>query len=181
MAAVSSVGLADRPREPSPPGIHGYEPGNESDFERLYKVSYGKILASLTVVLEDRAAAEDCAQDAFERAFKKWSTWEPIAPPEAWVHRIAINLAVSYQRKRNIREVGEIIRRLGVPVDRDQGNHRDLASALAQLPARQAAAIVLRHYHGYTNRAIAHSLGIPEGTVASRVRGARARLRALLA
>lgn len=159
----------------------GYVPGNEADFERLYQTSYGKILASLTIVLGDRSAAEDCAQDAFERAFKKWPTWQAIAPPEAWVHRIAINAAISYQRSRRIREVGEVIRRIGLPVAREHDDHRDLRSALARLPAKQAAAIVLRHYHGYTNRTIAHALGVPEGTVASRIRCARARLRAMLA
>src|SRR5260221_2481390 len=72
-----------------------YQAGNEADFERLYQASYGKILGTLTAMLGDRAAAEDCAQDAFERAYKKWATWQPIAPAEAWVHRIAINAAGS--------------------------------------------------------------------------------------
>jgi DNA-directed RNA polymerase specialized sigma24 family protein len=63
-----------------------YEAGNEADFERLYQASHGKILGTLTAMLGDRAAAEDCAQDAFERAYKKWPTWQPIAPAEAWVH-----------------------------------------------------------------------------------------------
>src|ERR1700694_5651952 len=90
-----------------------YEAGNEADFERLYQTSYGKILGTLTAMLGDRAAAEDCAQDAFERAYKKWPTWQPIAPAEAWVHRIAINAAVSYQRKMRLREVGGVIRRQG--------------------------------------------------------------------
>jgi RNA polymerase sigma-70 factor (ECF subfamily) len=158
-----------------------YQPGNRADFERLYTQSYDKILGNLTVVLGDRSAAEDCAQDAFERAFKKWPTWAPIAPPEAWVHRIARNGAVSYQRSRRIREVDEVIRRIGLPVVTNHQDDGDLASALAQIPARQAQAVVLRHYHGYTNRTIARALGIPEGTVASRVRGARARLRIMLA
>jgi len=57
-----------------------YEAGNEADFERLYQASYGKILGTLTAMLGDRAAAEDCAQDAFARAYKKWPTWQPIAP-----------------------------------------------------------------------------------------------------
>ena len=92
-----------------------YQPGNEADFERLYQASYGKILGTLTAMLGDRSAAEDCAQDAFERAYKKWDTWQPIAPAEAWVHRIAINAAVSYQRKMRLREVGEVIRRIGRP------------------------------------------------------------------
>jgi RNA polymerase sigma-70 factor, ECF subfamily len=161
-----------------------YTPGNEADFERLYQTSYGKILGTLTAMLGDRAAAEDCAQDAFERAYKKWSTWQPIAPAEAWVHRIAINAAVSYQRKMRLREVGEVIRRIGRPGlgpdPQDHIEHRDLAEALAKLPPKQAAAIVLRHYHGYTNRAIAQSLGIPERTVASRLAVAKDRLRVML-
>src|SRR5713226_3612024 len=161
-----------------------YTPGNEADFERLYQSSYGKILGTLTAMLGDRAAAEDSAQDAFERAYRKWGTWKPIAPAEAWVHRIAINAAVSYQRKRRLREVGEVIRRIGrpdlAPDPQNLVERRDLAEALAKLPPKQAAAIVLRHYHGYTNRAIAQSLGVPERTVASRLAVAKDRLRVML-
>jgi RNA polymerase sigma-70 factor (ECF subfamily) len=161
-----------------------YAPGNEADFERLYQTSYGKILGTLTAMLGDRAAAEDCAQDAFERAYRKWDTWQPIAPAEAWVHRIAINAAVSHQRKMRLREVGEVIKRIGrpklAPDPQDYVERRDLAEALAKLPPKQAAAIVLRHYHGYTNRAIAQALGIPERTVASRLAVAKDRLRVML-
>jgi len=161
-----------------------YTAGNDADFERLYRTSYGKILATLTVMLRDREAAEDCAQDAFERAYKRWPSWQPIAPAEAWVHRIAVNGAVSHIRKTRIREVGEVIRRLGLPgfaPDPQQLAERsDLRGALAKLPPKQAAAIVLRHYHGYTNRAIAVVLSIPERTVASRLASAMGRMRAAL-
>jgi RNA polymerase sigma-70 factor (ECF subfamily) len=47
---------------------------------------------------------------------------------------------------------------------------------LRALPPKLAAALVLRHYHGYSNRDIAHVLGIPERTVASRLIRARSRL-----
>ena len=161
-----------------------YTAGSEADFERLYQNSYGRILGTLTAMLGDRAAAEDCAQDAFERAFKKWPAWKPIAPAEAWVHRIAINAAVSYRRKMKLREVGEVIKRMGRPEGppdpQDQIERRDLKEALSKLPPKQAAAIVLRHYHGYTNRAIAQALGIPERTVASRLAIAKQRLRGML-
>src|SRR5947208_5140540 len=139
-----------------------YSPGNEADFERLYQASYGKILGTLTAMLGDRAAAEDCAQDAFERASRKWSTWKPIAPAEAWVHRIAINAAVSYQRKMRLREVGEVIRRLARPAlapdPQEVVEHRDPAIALSKLPPKHAAAIVLLPYHGHTTRATPHAL-----------------------
>src|SRR3984893_11113788 len=179
MAATSE--LLDPPHESEPAD---YKAGDQADFERLYATSYGKILGTLTAVLGERAAAEDCAQDAFERAFRKWETWQPIAPAAAWVHRIAINAAVWYQRKMRLREVGEVIRRIGrpgmAPDPQQLVEHRDLATALAKLPPKQAAAIVLRHYHGYTNRAIAQALGIPERTVASRLAVAKERLRVML-
>ena len=163
---------------------NSYEPGNEADFNRLYESSYGKILGTLTAMLGDRAAAEDCVQDAFERAYKKWPTWQPIAPAEAWVHRIAVNAAVSYKRKMKLREVGEVIRRIGrpglAPDPQVLAESSDLAAALAKLPPKQAAVIVLRHYHGYTNRAIAQALGIPERTVASRLAVAKGRMRQML-
>ena len=176
----SGVEAVDSTREP----VTQYQPGSEADFERLYQTSYGRILGTVTALLGDRAAAEDCCQDAFERAYKKWDTWQPIAPAEAWVHRIAINAAVSYRRKMKLREVGEVIRRMGRPEGppdpQEEIERRDLAIALGKLPPKQAAAIVLRHYHGYTNRAIAQALGIPERTVASRLAIAKQRLRGML-
>jgi RNA polymerase sigma-70 factor (ECF subfamily) len=57
----------------------------------------------------------------------------------------------------------------------------DLLRALRKLPARQAAALVLRHYHGYTNVEIAAALGVPEQTVASRLAAARKQLQGTLA
>lgn len=179
-ARETGAEATDTPRE----AITQYTPGSEEDFERLYQTSYGRILGTLTALLGDRAAAEDCCQDAFERAYKKWDTWQPIAPAEAWVHRIAINAAVSYRRKMKLREVGEVIRRMGRPEGppdpQEEIERRDLAIALGKLPPKQAAAIVLRHYHGYTNRAIAQALGIPERTVASRLAIAKQRLRGML-
>src|SRR5258706_15033305 len=68
-------------------------------------------------MLRDREAAEDCPQDAFERAFKAWKTWRPDAPAEAWLHRIAINVAINGQRRERLQEVGEVLRRIGRPVE----------------------------------------------------------------
>jgi RNA polymerase sigma-70 factor, ECF subfamily len=177
---ISETASAGATRE----AANTYRAGNEVDFERLYQASYGKILATLTGMLGDKSAAEDCAQDAFERAYKKWPMWQPIAPAEAWVHRIAINAAVTHIRKMRIREVGEVIRRLGRPAlaadPQELAVHRDLRDALAKLPPKQAATIVLRHYHGYTNRTMAVLMGVPERTVASRLAGAKRRLRVSL-
>src|SRR5262249_24965940 len=131
-------------------------------------------------LLRDRTAAEDCVQEAYLRAFQAWPRWKPDAPVEAWLHRIAINVAVSHRRREKLRSVGEVVRRLGVPLDVDP-TESATPELLRALPAKQAAALVLRHVHGYTNREIAHALGVPERTVASRLAAARARLQERLA
>jgi len=135
----------------------------------------------LTAILGDRAAAEDCVQEAFVRAYRSWKNWRGDAPAEAWLHRIAINTAISHQRYARMREVGQVIRRLGRPGPAPDpavlAERSDLVAALRKLPAKQAAAIVLRHHHGYTNREIGAALGVPERTVASRLATAKMRLR----
>ena len=160
--------------------VAGYEPGSVADFERLYRNSYRRILGTLITMLRNQTVAEDCTQDAFERAFKAWKSWRPDAPAEAWLHRIAINVAINSQRRERLQEAGALIRRLGrpsPPTDPAAVTERsELLEALRKLPPKQAAAIVLRHFHGYTNREIAISLGVPERTVASRLAAARLRL-----
>ena len=135
-------------------------------------------------MLRDRAAAEDCTQDTFERAFKAWKSWRPDAPAEAWLHRIAINTAINSQRRERLQEVSAMLRRVGRPAGSGDpaasAERSDLVTALRKLPPKQAAAIVLRHYHGYTNREIGIALGVPERTVASRLAAARDRLQKLL-
>ena len=158
-----------------------YKPGSVVDFDRLYQSSFNRILYTIYGILGDRASAEDCTQDAFVRAFKAWNSWKPDAPAEAWLHRIAINVAFNHIRQRRMREVGEIVRRLGRPAAGEDpatlAEGSELFRALRKLPPDQAAAVVLRHHHGYTNREIAFALGAPESTIASRLAKAKERLR----
>lgn len=168
-----------------PPDVPGpYEPGSAQDFDRLYRNSYPRVFRTLVAILVDPAEAEDCAQDAFVQAFKAWSRWRPDAPAEAWIHRIAVNAAISYRRRARLRSVGEVLRRLGRPSHgKDPAEiavQPDLLGALRALPPKLAAAIVLRHYHGYNNREIAASLGVSERTVGTRLRQAAERLRVTL-
>lgn len=167
-----------------PPARETYEPGSEADFERLYRNTYRRVLGTLITLVRDRATAEDCTQETFERAFRNWASWRPDAPVEAWLHRIAINVAVSDRRHQKLREAGEMVRRLGRPAPPPDpstlAERSDLVRAMKKLPTKQAAALVLRHYHGYSNREIAAALGVPEQTVASRLAAARKHLQAVL-
>jgi RNA polymerase sigma factor (sigma-70 family) len=118
------------------------------------------------------------------QAFKAWSRWRPDAPAEAWIHRIAVNTAISYRRRAHLRTVGELLRRLGRPArgadPAEVATQPDLLGALRTIPPKLAAAIVLRHYHGYNNREIAAALGVSERTVGTRLNQAAARLGVLL-
>jgi RNA polymerase sigma-70 factor (ECF subfamily) len=180
VAAEAALGLQmieARPTEPAP----AYTPGSEADFDRLYRASYHRLLYALLAVTGDYQAAEDCVQEAFVKAYHAWPMWKPDAPAEAWLHRIGLNVAFSYLRWRKLRELPEIVRRLGRQTretdPEDIALRGELLAALRKLPPEQAAAIVLRFHHGYTNRDMAHALGVPESTIASRVAAAKERLR----
>ena len=158
-----------------------YQPGSIEDFDRLYRSSYNRVVFTLYGVLGDREAAEDCAHDAFVRAFKAWKKWKPDAPAEAWLHRVAINVAYTYARRRRLGEVGQLLRRFGRPAPagdpQEMAEASALFGALRRLPPEQAAVIILRHHHGYSNREIAFALRAPESTIASRLAKAKKRLR----
>ena len=173
----------DRPSDPAAEGAKlGYRPGSKADFDRLYRNTYQRIFATLMIILRDRAAAEDATQEAYLRAFKGWSHWKQDAPAEAWMHRIALNVAFTHRRRERLHEVGELLRRLGRPrpPDPSEVTQPDLVRELKALPPKQAAAIILRHLHGYTNREIGAAVNVPERTVASRLAAAKARLRTRL-
>src|SRR2546428_14087439 len=129
-----------------------YRPGSKEDFHRLYQIAYQRVFRTLTAILADESAAEDCTQEAFLSAFKAWKSWKADAPAEAWIHRIAINTAISYRRKQRLREVGELIRRLGHPSVPDPTAHdlrADLLREMRRLPGKQPATPVLRRLQAY--------------------------------
>jgi RNA polymerase sigma factor (sigma-70 family) len=84
-----------------------------------------------------------------------------------------------------LRQAGELIRRLGRPLPPPDptalAERSDLIRELRKLPTKQAAALVMRHFHGYSNREIAAALDVPEQTVASRLAAARKQLKVTLA
>ena len=181
---MQSSELEGAPPAPRQAPTERYEPGSDADFERLYRNTYRRIVGTLITLVRDVPTAEDCAQETYERAYRGWAKWRPDAPVEAWLHRIAINVAISDRRYQRLRQAGEVIRRLGRPVPGPDpamiAEHSLVVQAMQKLPPKQAAALVLRHYHGYTNREIAAALDVPEQTVASRLAAARKHLQAVL-
>jgi RNA polymerase sigma-70 factor (ECF subfamily) len=152
-------------------------PGNREDFDRLYRENYSRLLRTLYAITGDGAAAEDCVQEAFVKAWRAWPRFRPERAPEGWLHQIAVNTAISYRRRAKLRSVGEVLRRLGRPsAGRDpaeSASDSEVVKALAALPPRVAADFVLRYHHGYNNREIARMEGVSERTVGARLAQAR--------
>ena len=160
----------------SPPA-RTYRAGSLDDFDQLYRDCYPRLVRTLYGVLGDPTAAEDCVQEAFLKAFQAWPHFKPVRPAPVWLHRIAVNTAISYRRRAKLRSVGEILRRLGRPgAGTDPGDaatRSDVVTALAGLPPRVAADLVLRYHHGYNNREIARLEGVSERIVGARLAQAR--------
>ena len=162
-----------------------FRAGSVEDFERLYQESYPRVLKTMVAMVGDTAAAQDCAREAFGRAHKAWRRWKPASSPEAWVQQIAVRVAVSRRRHDRLRHLGGTLRRLAWKGH--MAEHADseaaadsLIAALRSLPPRQAAAVVLRYHHGYSNDEIATALDAPASTVAGQLAKARAALSAAL-
>jgi len=154
-------------------GLTGLCPGSPEDFDRLYLETHPRLVRTLTAVLGDAAAAEDCVQEAFVRAWKAWPRWRPEAPVEAWMYRIALNVAFSARRKSRLRQVTERLLRPGHGSPDLRISASPLRQALARLPPREAAAVMLRHYHGYSRAETAAMLGLTERAVSLRLERAR--------
>jgi RNA polymerase sigma-70 factor (ECF subfamily) len=155
-------------------GLTGLRPGSRDDFDRLYLATHPRLVRTLTAVLGDAAAAEDCVQEAFVRAWRAWPRWRPEAAVEAWLYRIALNVAFSYRRRMRLRQVTERLLRPGVGRSDARISASPLRQALAKLPPRESAAVLLRHYHGYSRADTAQILGLTERAVSLRLERARA-------
>jgi RNA polymerase sigma-70 factor, ECF subfamily len=155
----------------------GLRPGSRADFDRLYLACHPRLVRTLTGILGDVSAAEDCTQDAFVRAWKAWPRWRPEAPAEAWLYRIALNVAFSHRRRQKLGYlVDRVLSRSTQDLDPGLVVRPDIAEALKKLPAREVAAVMLRHYHGYSRKEVAEMLGLTERAVSLRLSRARATL-----
>jgi RNA polymerase sigma-70 factor (ECF subfamily) len=138
---------------------------------------YGPLVRRLTLVLGDREAAQDIAQETYLRAYRAWTTFSGD-DPRAWLYTIGLRLAFN-ERRRARRWLGALARTQ--PQTWQDGHDPDLAAALAKLDSRPRAALLLNAVDGYTLRETASILGVPEGTVSSWVSRARQILREELA
>jgi RNA polymerase sigma-70 factor (ECF subfamily) len=164
--------------------------GEEAAFRLLVERWEGPVHAFLWRMTGSREEAQDLTQDTFLKVHVNAARYRPEDRFRSWLFRIAGNLARSWGRRRGI--VGWIHYD---PVRHEQPSARpgpdDLLqqsetgrrvhAALAELPARQRQALVLRKFHELSQREIAEAMGTTEGAVESLLIRALAALRRILA
>jgi RNA polymerase sigma-70 factor (ECF subfamily) len=159
------------------PDVEHLDP--KTQFRQLYDQEFTSVYRAIRAVVLDSAAAEDLTQETFVRAYRARHRYTPTAPPGAWLRRIGINLAISHLRRQKLARF--LPARLYMAPDRrdyDRAEARNVVDkALEVLSPKLRAAVVLHYYEGLTREEIAEVLGVPAGTVASRIAKAVAIMR----
>jgi len=135
-------------------------------FEEFYRRSWSDVYRPLALTLRDPDLACESTDEAMARAFKHWRSVRTASNPTGWVYRVALNWAID--RKRKLQK--EILR---TPPERGvwmpQVVDVDLFEHLSSLSVPQRAVVVLRVLHDWSEADTAEALGVPVGTVKSRL------------
>jgi RNA polymerase sigma-70 factor, ECF subfamily len=155
---------------------------DEDRLARVYDASYRRLVGQLYALCGDLAEAEDVVQEAFARAVVHARRFEQLDNPEAWLRTVAVNLARTRHRRR---QVGERLRGRGGdavahhPPDLTDAR-LELVAALGQLPSGQREALALHYLADLPLHEVARTLDVPVGTVKARLSRGRAALARLL-
>ena len=163
--------------------------GSREAFDELVRRHQAAIVNLVRVLVPGGGDAEDLAQDVFVRAWKSLRTFRGESTFRTWLHRVAINVVRTNQVKRG--RAQRLFRQplendpeppaQDAPVDARLARRQIIDRALASLPDDLRAAVTLRDLQGLDYQEIAAALGVPLGTVESRIFRARQRLKPLLA
>jgi RNA polymerase sigma-70 factor, ECF subfamily len=162
--------------------------GDAQAYGSLVRKYQDRLCSSLRHVCSSPADAQDVAQEAFLRAYLKLSTYTGASAFYTWLHRIAMNIAISEHRRRQARTATEHTRTLELELLRDAPERPEdrmlreeriahVQKALDNLSPEHRAILVLREIGDYDYDQIAEMLTIPIGTVRSRLHRARLELR----
>jgi RNA polymerase sigma-70 factor, ECF subfamily len=148
----------------------------DDGFEGFYTASYRRLLKQVVLVTGELAEAEDVLQEAYARAALRWRRLADYQAPEAWVRRVAMNLATDSLRRGRRRMAAML--RVGPPAPAAElsADSLDLANALRSISPTQRQAIVLHHVVGLPVDEVAAQLRAPVGTVKTRLARGRAKL-----
>jgi RNA polymerase sigma-70 factor (ECF subfamily) len=151
--------------------------GSSEALEELFRRHWQRAHRAAFLVVGDAAAAEDIAQESFLAAIRALDRFDRRRPFGPWLHRITVNRSIDFARARALRGESALTERAEPQAADPASISAELLAALAELAPDHRAVVVLRHLLGYTPGEIGEILGLPRGTVNSRLRRALDRLR----
>jgi RNA polymerase sigma-70 factor (ECF subfamily) len=165
--------------------------GDREAFAALYQRHRLPLYRTGLALTRERTVAEELLQEAFLRAFRHMARVEllPGQSLRPWLHRILINLAHDWSARQRIRPTPlestaeRLLAAASLSPEREAEQReleRVVADAIALLPFKQRVVVVLYYLHDMDLAEIAATLGLPAGTVKSRLFYGRARLKAEL-
>ena len=157
------------------------EPGRgEERFEDFYHREYPAMVALAFALTRSRAAAEDLAQEAMTRAFRRWDDVAGYDNPGTWVRRVTINLCSNGARKLASEARARL--RLGPApaVSPPAEPFDEVWDAVRRLPAKQRAAVALHYLEDRPVAEVADILDCEESTARVHLHRGRATLHSLL-
>lgn len=163
-------------------------------FDDFFAQHYDEVVRALALAVGDRGRAEDAAQEAFAKAYRRWPTVSAMDRPVGWVIVVGTNQLRRWIARTERRFVAVadpvpsgVAHGTGPTTVGSAGPGADPAGAasasatlragLAALPPRQRAAVVLRHLCDLPTAEVAEALGCAEGTVKSSLHAGLAALR----
>ena len=181
--------------------LHGHEPdgdielvrrvrqGDEAAFRRVVDIHGPRLYLLAMSMLGNCEDAQDVVQETFVGAFRGLRGFQGRSTVKTWLTRILMNNVADLRRRRHLRKTlpfDEAAEQLGAsPARRVTETGRadmrmDIAAVVGRLPEEHRTVIVLREMQGMTYEEIAAALGVPRGTVESRLFRARQKLKEIL-
>jgi RNA polymerase sigma-70 factor (ECF subfamily) len=180
-AHVAAAGALDHdPVTGAEPADHAARSEVER-FEEFYRAHVDRVYRALAVTLGDPQLAREATDEAMARSYAHWSRLRKLDNPGGWAYRVGLNWATSWWRKLRRERALPAADRDGMPPVAPPDPAATAAQqALAELALPMRAVVVCRVLLDMSTVATAAALGIPEGTVKSRLARALAALRATL-
>jgi RNA polymerase sigma-70 factor (ECF subfamily) len=144
-------------------------------FDSFYRATWEDVYRSLAATIRDPDLAAEAVDEAMMRAYVRWSKISQASNPTGWVYRVAYRWAIDRLRRRATEQrlLPRLFRRSETQAEIEPG----LDGALAGLSDGQRAVVVLAYAFEWTEQEIAEVLGLPPGTVKSRLHRGLAALR----
>jgi RNA polymerase sigma-70 factor (ECF subfamily) len=158
--------------------------GDTGAFEALYRRHAGRVHGAVwRLAGMNEARAEELTQEAFVRAWQKLGSFRFESAFSTWLHRLAVNVALMDLRARNPEDTVEndVLEAASDPVmPFCAGERADLEQAVAKLPPRARAVLVLHDVEGWKHEEIGRELGKAIGSSKAQLHRARGLLRRML-